>query len=64
MPTKIMNGFPLRRCSWFFNPIVPDALARKMIRWLDLVCLKQNDSRGVSLFLSTVALERANANDR
>jgi hypothetical protein len=41
MPAKIMSGFPLRRCSWFFNPIVPDALSRKMIRWLDLVCLKQ-----------------------
>ena len=41
MVTKIMNGFPVRRCSWFFNPIVPNALSRKMIRWLDLVCLKQ-----------------------
>jgi len=41
MVTEIMNGFPLRRCSWFFNPIVPNALSRKMIRWLDLVCLKQ-----------------------
>jgi len=41
MSAKIMSGFPLRRCSWFFNPIVPDALSRKMIRWLDLVCLKQ-----------------------
>jgi hypothetical protein len=41
MPAKIMNGFPLRRCSWFFHPIVPDVLSRKMIRWLDAVCLKQ-----------------------
>jgi hypothetical protein len=41
MLTKIMNGFPLRRCSWSFSPVVPDALSRKMIRWLDLVCLKQ-----------------------
>ena len=41
MPAKIKNGFLLRRCSWFFNPIVPDALSRKMIRWLGLVCLKQ-----------------------
>ena len=35
----IMNGFPLRRCSWLFNPIVPVALSREMFRWLDLVCL-------------------------
>jgi hypothetical protein len=41
MPAKITNGFPLRRCSWFFNPIVSDALGRKMIRSLDLVCLQQ-----------------------
>jgi hypothetical protein len=41
MLTKITNGFPLRRCSWSFSPVVPDALSRKMIRWLDLVCLKQ-----------------------
>ena len=41
MLTKIMNGFPLRHCSWSFNPIVPAALSRKMIRWLDVVCLKQ-----------------------
>jgi hypothetical protein len=40
-PAKIMKGFPLRRCSWFVDPIVPDALSRKMIRWLDAVCLKQ-----------------------
>ena len=41
MLTKIMNGFPLRHCSWSFNPILPVALSRKMIRWLDLVCLRQ-----------------------
>ena len=41
MPAKIMKGFPLRRCSWFVPPIVPDVLSRKMIRWLDVVCLKQ-----------------------
>jgi len=40
MLAKIANGFPVRRCSWFFNPIVPGALSRKMIRWLDFVCLK------------------------
>jgi hypothetical protein len=41
MAGKIMNGFPLRRCSWFFNPIVSVVLSREMIRWLDVVCLKQ-----------------------
>lgn len=41
MSATIMAGFPLRRCSWFFNPIVSEALSRKMIRWLALVCLKQ-----------------------
>ncbi len=41
MPAKITKGFPLRRCSWFVDPIVSDALSRKMIRWLDVVCLKQ-----------------------
>jgi hypothetical protein len=40
MLTKIINGFPLRYCSWLFNPIVPAALSCKMIRWLDVVCLK------------------------
>ena len=39
MNTRIMGGFPLRRCSWLFNPIVPVALSHKMFRWLDLVCL-------------------------
>jgi hypothetical protein len=41
MLAKIMSGFPLRRCSWSFSPIVPGALSRKMIRWLDLVCLRR-----------------------
>ena len=41
MLTKIMNGFPLRYCSWSFNPIVPAALSHKMIRWLNVVCRKQ-----------------------
>lgn len=57
MPTKIMNGFPVRRCSWFFNPIVPDALARKMIRWLDLVCLKRVTLKVRVCSISTVAVE-------
>jgi hypothetical protein len=38
---KIMNGFPLRRCSWPYKPIVSIAMTRQMIRWLDSVCLKQ-----------------------
>lgn len=41
MATKIMSGFPLRRCSWYCTPIVPVAMTRRMIRWLDAVCLKQ-----------------------
>jgi hypothetical protein len=41
MLVKIINGFPLRRCSWSYRPIVPTALTRRMIRWLDSVCLKQ-----------------------
>jgi hypothetical protein len=41
MAQKIMKGFPLRRCSWSFLPIVPKALTRRMIRWLDSVCVKR-----------------------
>jgi hypothetical protein len=41
MLTKIRRGFPLRRCSWSVSPIVSVALSRKMIRWLDLVCIQQ-----------------------
>jgi hypothetical protein len=41
MFTKITNGFPLRRCSWLFNPIVPVRLSHRMIHGLDLVCLKR-----------------------
>jgi hypothetical protein len=41
MVAKIMGGFPLRRCSWSYRPIVPTELTRRMIRWLDAVCLKQ-----------------------
>src|SRR5580704_12551739 len=25
----IMNGFPLRRCSWVFDPIIPGILGRR-----------------------------------
>jgi hypothetical protein len=39
MAMKIMSGFPLRRCSWFHAPMVPVAMTRRMIRWLDAVCL-------------------------
>jgi hypothetical protein len=39
MGKPIVNGFPLRRCSWIFDPIVSNALRRRMVRWLDTVCL-------------------------
>jgi hypothetical protein len=39
MGKTIVSGFPLRRCSWIFDPIVSIALRRRMIRWLDAVCL-------------------------
>jgi hypothetical protein len=38
MANKIMNGFPLRRCSWLYMPVVPALSTRVMIRWLDSVC--------------------------
>ena len=41
MDSKIMRGFPVRRCSWSCKPIVPIAMTRRMFRWLDSVCLKQ-----------------------
>ncbi|HLW80869.1 MAG TPA: hypothetical protein VKS20_02390 [Candidatus Acidoferrales bacterium] len=41
MATKIMSGFPLRRCSWYYTPIVPILSTCRMMRWLDAVCLKQ-----------------------
>jgi hypothetical protein len=37
-PLNIATGFPLRRCSWKYDPIVSVTLTRKMIRWLDCVC--------------------------
>lgn len=41
MATKIVGGFPLRRCLWAYDPIVSLALTDRMIRWLDSVCLKR-----------------------
>jgi len=41
MAATIRIGFPLRRCSWSFRPIVPAQPTRAMIRWLDSVCLKR-----------------------
>ena len=41
MATKIINGFPLRRCSWSYSPIVSGTLSNRMLRWLDAVCLKR-----------------------
>jgi len=49
MDNKIMNGFPLRRCSWLYAPVAPASLIRVMIRWLDSVCtlrVAQNHGRG------------------
>jgi hypothetical protein len=54
MAAKIMSGFPIRRCAWSYKPVVPGALTRRMIRWLDSVCLKR------VVFKS----ESANAKDR
>lgn len=48
MALKIKNGFPLRRCSWAYVPIVPIALSRKMIRWLDFVCVRQASSKATN----------------
>jgi hypothetical protein len=46
MATKIMSGFPMRRCSWSYRPIAPTVPTRRMIRWLDSVCLKHVTFRG------------------
>lgn len=43
MIAKIMNGFPIRRCSWSYKPVVSRTTTRRMIRWLDSVCLKKTD---------------------
>jgi len=40
MAARISIGFPLRRCSWSFRPIVPAELTRTLIQWLDSVCVK------------------------
>lgn len=41
-----MGGFTVRRCSWLYEPIMSLALTDRMVRWLDLVCLKQVAFRG------------------
>jgi len=38
---KMARGFPLRRCSWVFDPIMPAGQTRRMVRWLDSVCSKK-----------------------
>ena len=48
MVTRILGGFPLRRCSWAYDPIVSLALTGRMIRWLDSVCLRQLAFKGGS----------------
>jgi len=45
MDSKIMRGFPVRRCSWSCKPVVRAEQTRRMIRWLDLVCLRQMPKR-------------------
>jgi hypothetical protein len=40
MAMKIRSGFPLRRCSWVYDPIVSVAQTHRMLRWLDVVCVK------------------------
>jgi len=48
MVNKIINGFPLRRCSWLYAPVAPGPMTRKMIRWLDSVCtLRAAQKHGV-----------------
>lgn len=42
MAKKIMSGFPLHRCSWAYDPIVPAAQAQRMVRWLDFVCVRRS----------------------
>ena len=38
MSEAIRSGFPLRRCSWSYAPIVSVERTRAMIRWLDSAC--------------------------
>ena len=45
MSDKVRIGFPLRRCSWFYAPIVSVVRTRAMIRWLDSVCVARTASR-------------------
>ena len=49
MGKAIINGFPLRRCSWVFDPIIPGILGRRMIHWLDAVCLAAKHRKLASL---------------
>ena len=48
MAMTIRSGFPLRRCSWSYDPIVSPALVRRLIRWLDFVCVTQTPYRATS----------------
>ena len=41
MVGNILIGFPLRRCSWSFLPIVAGRPTRSMLRWLDAVCVRR-----------------------
>jgi hypothetical protein len=48
MEMKVSTGFPLRRCSWSYSPIVSATLTRRIIRWLDLVCVRPRQVQGIS----------------
>lgn len=55
MPDIIRTGFPLRRCSWSYAPIVSGDRTRAMIRWLDSVCISrvaQKHGRGGTKVMS------------
>ena len=45
MTHAITSGFPLRRCSWIYAPVVARPLTRSMIRWLDSVCTSRMDQK-------------------
>jgi hypothetical protein len=48
MVAKITNGFPIRRCSWSYKPVLSGVMTRRMIRWLDSACLKKTSVKGES----------------
>jgi hypothetical protein len=57
MEMKVSTGFPLRRCSWSYRPIVSATLTRRIIRWLDLVCVRPRQVQGISQTILSTATE-------